>query len=720
MTAASPDAASPLPGRPQPSGPITSRPLHEVVELLSSMRFAISLLTLICIASVIGTVIKQHEAPVNYVNQFGPFWAPVFERLGLYSVYSASWFLLILAFLVTSTSLCIARNTPKILKDLRSFKENLREQGLQAFHHKAHGQVQLESTEAMEQVAALIGSRGWKAKAQAREQGVMVAARKGRANKLGYIAAHSAIVLICLGGLLDSDVIVRALMQWRGVSAFSGGGFIKDVPAGHRLPASNPTFRGNLMVSEGQRAGVAVLNQNDGVVLQDLPFDIELKKFIVDFYPTGMPKLFASNIIIHDRETGESIPATVKVNEPAFHRGVAIYQSSFEDGGSQLKLTGLPLAGGEPVEVEGQVGSGMTLTSSQGPKTTLEFTGLRVFNVENFADAGQSGDKADVRAVDLVRSVEAQLGSGEHTQTRKDLRNIGPSVSYKLRDEAGQAREYNNYMQPVELDGQSVFLAGVRENPSDAYRFLRIPADAKGTMDSWLGLRRALLDARLRDQAVDQYVKAATPTDKPELGPPLAASAKRAMALFAGADAGQNPAAGGFPAVSDFIEKNVPANERERAAEVLIRILNGSLFELLNLSLERAGQPRLVQGEPARAYMTQAVMSLSDSFFYPAPMLFMLKDFSQVQASVFQLTRSPGKKLVYAGCAFLILGVFAMLYVRERRLWIWLQDDGQGGTRYTAAMSTTRQTMDADREFEQLSTALASLPRAATGAKENP
>jgi hypothetical protein len=47
------------------------------VELLSSMRFAISLLTIICIASVIGTVLKQHEPAVNYVNQFGPFWAEV-------------------------------------------------------------------------------------------------------------------------------------------------------------------------------------------------------------------------------------------------------------------------------------------------------------------------------------------------------------------------------------------------------------------------------------------------------------------------------------------------------------------------------------------------------------------------------------------------------------------------------------------------------------------
>jgi cytochrome c biogenesis protein len=47
--------------------------------MLSSMRFSISLLTMICIASVIGTVLKQHEPLNNYVNQFGPFWAEVFS-----------------------------------------------------------------------------------------------------------------------------------------------------------------------------------------------------------------------------------------------------------------------------------------------------------------------------------------------------------------------------------------------------------------------------------------------------------------------------------------------------------------------------------------------------------------------------------------------------------------------------------------------------------------
>ncbi|MCM8750738.1 cytochrome c biogenesis protein ResB, partial [Thermomicrobiaceae bacterium CFH 74404] len=76
----------------------------------------------------------------------------------------------------------------------------------------------------------------------------------------------------------------------------------------------NPTFRGNLLVTEGTRAGVAVLQQPEGVVLQELPFEVELKKFIVEYYDTGMPRLFASDIVIHDRYTGEARPARVEVN----------------------------------------------------------------------------------------------------------------------------------------------------------------------------------------------------------------------------------------------------------------------------------------------------------------------------------------------------------------------------------------------------------------------
>ncbi|OYV01618.1 MAG: cytochrome C biogenesis protein ResB [Burkholderiales bacterium PBB5] len=695
---------------PRPAAPTAHSGWRDAQELLSSMRFAIALLTLICIASIIGTVVKQHEPANNYVNQFGPFWAEVFGHVGLYTVYSAWWFLLILAFLVTSTSLCIARNTPKILADLKTYKEQLRVQALKAFHHKAAGTLALAPADALARVNTLLVRRGWQAKAQVRPEGTMVAARKGLANKLGYLAAHSSIVLICVGGLLDGDLIVRAQMLLGGKQAYTGGGLISDVPAQHRLSQNNPTFRGNLLVPEGGRAGVAILNLSDGVVLQDLPFDVELKKFKVEYYDTGMPKLFASDIVIHDHASGEHIAATVKVNEPVFHRGIAIYQSSFDDGGSQLTLRALPMSGvGQPFDLKGTVGSSSELqTASGAAKLTLEFTGLRVINVENMGAAGAADNASgtDVRGVDLAKSLDKHLGSGAKGDKAKTLHNVGPSVGYKLRDASGQAREFNNYMLPVALDGQRVFLAGVRESPGEPFRYLRIPVDEQDSIAGWQRLNSALRDEVQRDKAVARYVAKATPPDRPQMADQLKLTAQRALGLFAGAEhvqgADGSTAPGGLQALAQFVETSVPEAERARVSEVLLRIVNGCLFELTNLGRETAGLAPLKADEATNRFMTQAVLSLSDAMFYPAPVLLQLTDFTQVQASVFQMARAPGKTLVYLGAVLLIIGVFAMLYIRERRMWIWLAPTAAGGTELMAALSTTRRTLDADAEFEQL------------------
>ncbi|MDB5731756.1 MAG: cytochrome biosis protein ResB, partial [Variovorax sp.] len=376
--------------------------VRAAVELLSSMRFAISLLTVICIASVIGTVLKQHEPASNYVNQFGPFWAAVFRAARLDSVYSAWWFLLILLFLVVSTSLCVARNTPHILRDLRTVKEGIRAQSLNAFGLRAVATLGEAPGAAAERIGKMLAGGGWKVKVQQRESGFMVAARAGGAHKLGYIAAHSAIVLVCLGGLLDGDLVVRAQTWFNGKSVFNGGGMIADVAPEHRLSPGNPTFRGNILVPEGGRANVAILNQSDGILLQELPFTIELKKFIVDYYSTGMPKLFASEVVLHDRETGEQVPARIEVNHPASYKGVEIYQSSFDDGGSRVKLRAIPMAAAaKPFEVEGVIGSSSQITNGSD-KLTLEYTGLRVINVENFGGAADAqGSAIDVRKVDL-------------------------------------------------------------------------------------------------------------------------------------------------------------------------------------------------------------------------------------------------------------------------------------------------------------------------------
>ena len=56
-----------------------------------------------------------------------------------------------------------------------------------------------------------------------------------------------------------------------------------------------------------------------------------------------------------------------------------------------------------------------------------------------------------------------------------------------------------------------------------------------------------------------------------------------------------------------------------------------------------------------------------------------------------------------------------MFYIRERRLWLWLKDTPEGGTEVLAAMSTSRKTLDFEKEFSDFSQALPHVLPGATG-----
>jgi cytochrome c biogenesis protein len=89
---------------------------------------------------------------------------------------------------------------------------------------------------------------------------------------------------------------------------------------------------------------------------------------------------------------------------------------------------------------------------------------------------------------------------------------------------------------------------------------------------------------------------------------------------------------------------------------------------------------------------------MSDLFFYGTPFYLQLTDFEQRQASGLQLTRSPGKNLVYAGSLLLVLGIFCMMYLRERRIWLLVKPHSQ---RVLFAMSANRKNRDFESEFSR-------------------
>ena len=652
------------------------------------MRFAISLLSILAVASIVGTVLKQAEPYNNYVIQFGPYWFQVFEKLGLYDVYHAGWFLVILTFLVASVSVCIWRNAPNFTREMKSFREQVSEQSLAAFKHK-HEAVTAHTPEAFAtQAEAYLSGQGYEIKRVPREDGLLLAAKAGKWNRMGYFLAHAAIVLICIGGLMDGNLVFKA-QQLLGMKKIETRDIPQSqVPAISRLTPDNPSFRGSVQIPEGSSADVAFLNVADGYLVQDLPFTVALKQFRIEHYSTGQPKSFESDLELFDRSGKKIREATIAVNHPLIHDGIAIYQASFADGGTKLSLRGWNLFAAQAAtfDVDGVVHQDTTLTSAAGDYT-LEFTDFRPFNIENMGGE-----------IDTPRDAMAVLG-GSPVSDNKHLRNVGPSFQYKLRDARGQAREYSNYMLPMQLDGRWYMMSGVRDSPNESFRYLRMPLDASGSIDSFMRLRGALLNPDLRPEIAARFARQALPENawNTEIEDKLKFSATQVLALFA---------TGGFQALSGFIEERVPEGERDKAAETYLRILELSAFEALQIANRLDKLPPPAADDATGWLVRDTLNSLSDLFVYGAPIYLQLMQFDEVKASGLQLTRSPGKNVVYFGSLLLTLGVFFMFYVRERRVWIRIKSGHA-----LLAMSAAKHTLDFDKEFAQHAQALDTLAK---------
>ncbi len=669
-----------------------------IYDLLSSMRFAVSLLTILAIASVVGTVLKQAEPYANYISQFGPFWFPVFEALGLYDVYHAAWFLAILGFLVLSTSLCIFRNGPAMLREMRNFREQATERSLQHIHHRAEYDFTAAPATVIERVTQYLHSQGFRFRTVARGESVadtLIAAKAGSYHRAGYLLAHSGIVMICIGGLLDGNIPLK-LLQLSGQKVVETRDIPQSkVPPESRLSPSNLSFRGNVNIPEGSSASVIFMNMADGYFVQDLPFTIALDKFHIEHYSTGQPKDFASDIVVIDRETGERFERTVRVNYPFIHKGVAIYQASFTDGGTRMQLKGWPLLSPRavPFDIAGAVNKTTSIKSGDS-EIRLELSDFRAFNIEDLA-ANDDGSRVETASVS--KKVMGQLGSAAADQSKKDLRNVGPSFQYRLRDAQGQAREFSNYMLPLLLDGAWYLLTGVRATPNESFRYMRLPLDADGSVDSHMRLRALLLDERVWPEIARRFARNAVAGSavSAQLRGRLTESAERVLQLFA---------VRGLDSVVQFLEKAIPVADREKAADAYIKVLEGVALEALQLSRERAKLPPAPFDEQTLRLVRDSLISISDSYFYGAPVYLQLLQYEEVKASGLQLTRSPGKNIVYGGSLLLVLGVFAMLYIRERRLWV-LVKPAQG--RVLLAMATNRQTLENEREFERHQAAFA-------------
>ena len=643
--------------------------LHPWFAFFSSMRFAVALLSLLGIASVIGTVLQQNQLQTDYLVKFGPFWTRIFDFLGLYDVYASAWFVVIMMFLVVSTSLCLIRNVPPFWREMKSFREKVKEKSLAAMRYSSLLDVKI----APEVAKRYLEVQGFQGKTINREDGsVLIAAKKGTMNKWGYIFAHIALIVICLGGLIDSNLLLKLGMLTGRIVPDNQAVYAKDFKPESILGTANLSFRGNVSISEGQSADVVFLNADNGMLVQDLPFEVKLKKFHIDFYNTGMPRDFASDIEVTDKATGEKLERTIRVNHPLTLHGITIYQASFADGGSDLafKAWNLGDASREPVVLKATSMRQFPLDIGRH-KYRLEFDQFTSMNVEDMSEDGKR-EKSLNSTLNDVRAV---------SQEGKKYTNIGPSIVYRIRDAAGQAVEYKNYMLPVLQEQDYFWITGTRSGLQQQYRWLRIPLDKQGKADTFMALREFLKDG----EGLKRLVSDATKDAPAEIREQFILAAENTLNIFARK---------GYLGLDEFITTNIPKEQQEKMQGYFYEMLYGVMNAALDETIRRYGLPEWQQDEARNRFLLHSMDAYTGLTEYPAPMLLQLDGFSEVRSSGLQMTRSPGSLLVYLGSVLLVLGTVFMFYVREKRAWILFSD---GKIRF--AMSSARSERDLQKEF---------------------
>lgn len=630
---------------------------------ISSMRFAVALLCVLALASIIGTVLQQNQSAQSYVVKFGPFWAQIFDFLGLYDMYTAWWFVLILLFLVISTSLCLWRNIPSFLREMRSFR--LKTTAKSLAHMKYTSQI---NTALSPEIAVqYFHVHGFQTKIAEREDGsTLLAAKKGSANKWGYIFAHAAIIIICLGGLIDSNLLLKIKMLFGNIVADNTSVYARDFQKHSILNENNLSFRANAEVIEGQTIESAFLNTHQGLLLQKLPFTLQLKKFHIDFYDTGMPKNFASDVILTDKASGKQTNATIRVNHPLIYQGIAIYQANYGDGGSNLKFNIWNLNGtGASAQMHAISQRQFPLDLGKKGQFRLEFSQLRPFNVENMDN--NMGKTYDVRSVNQV----------------KHFRNTGPSITFKLRDNAGQAHEYINYMLPLQRDGAWFFATGERSSMEQPYRWLMIPADPSGKLDSFMALREVLLSPETRATIVEKAIANVDNAVRPQ----FKLAVENLLKQFS---------SGGYIAINDYIQKTVADAEQAKTGELMYQILYSTVNLALDEALKQKNLPTIANGETRNSFILNSLDAYTSLTLFQSPVLLQLSGYKQVNMSGLQMTKSPGTGLVYLGSLLLVLGTIFMFYIREKRAWVLFE---QGKIRF--AMSSARNERELEHIFPQ-------------------
>lgn len=297
------------PSAPDPAPPpLSPRELGRWAwRQLTSMRTALLLLLLLALAAVPGSVVPQSAISASAVARWRadhPTLAPVYDALGLFSVYDSVWFSAIYLLLMTSLVGCIV---PRLARHARTLRAAPPRAPRHLHRLPAHAAHDLTGTsgpgdEVRERVLARLRRRRYRVVvSEEGDDGWSVAAERGHLREAGNLLFHLSVVVVLVA------FAVGQLFGYRGGAiVLVGQGFSNTTPQYDEFAP------GSLL---------------DPETLAPLSFTVD--DFDVDFLAegpqAGQPLSFGADLTYTEDLTSPERTHRLAVNEPLVLDGVSVF-----------------------------------------------------------------------------------------------------------------------------------------------------------------------------------------------------------------------------------------------------------------------------------------------------------------------------------------------------------------------------------------------------------
>jgi cytochrome c biogenesis protein len=366
--------------------PSRAESLRQAWREFRSMRTALILLLAIGVAAIFGSLFPQRNISPQRVQQYfdqHATLAPILDRLGMFDVFGAPWFMAIYLALLTALTACLIPRITAYARLVRARPHRPRPR-LDHYRNYATFQAPASPERATEVVRRVLKRRRFRVAGHGAGE---LAGEKGYLREAGSLVFHISFLLLLLG-------------------LAYGKGF---------------GYRGQATITEGDTWADARINYDaftpgrfftNGDLRQ---FSLRLDDFSNTFYPNLTPKKYTSSITALDANGHPTQSQQVTVNRPMTVDGVRVFQSDYgyapvirvRSPSGEVLQDGPVISSREP---SSEVSNGAIRLPSLKPQVGLQvvmFTGLREVTLPN----GQQQVYNDPRLVNPVLIVLPYKGN---------------------------------------------------------------------------------------------------------------------------------------------------------------------------------------------------------------------------------------------------------------------------------------------------------------------